>query len=203
MAYRTAAQVRAAWANNPAWSEVADTTKWPDSTLERYVASFEEIAEDYRGVAYEPRTATDTEFVHFATSTIRLSWPKVRSITSVTVTAPAVGGSAVVLSADQYTVDTLSGILHYPSGFAGGSRVVVVYSHGEDAPSDTLLEACLEYVRSRAMQGRAGTPRDAISQSVEGLTTRFSTPDKAAGRPTGYLDVDRLLNSLPDFRAPF
>ena len=63
-----------------------------------------------------------------------------------------------------------------------------------------LARACREYVRASAVATRSNVARDVISQSVEGLTTRFSTPDKAAGRPTGYLDVDRLLNSLPDRR---
>ena len=42
-----------------------------------------------------------------------------------------------------------------------------------------------------------------IGQSFEGTYTRFSTPDWNAGRPTGYLEVDRLLNSLPDYRFGF
>lgn len=203
MAYQTAAQIRTAWAANPAWSDVADTTKWPDATLNRYVASFEELVEDYRGVAYEPRTATETFLLDERSCSLRLAWPQVRSITSVTETSPAVGGSATTVSSTLYTFDADAGLVLYPTGFLTGSKVVVVYSHGFAAPPDSLVEATLEYVRCRAMQGRSGVARDVIAQNVEGLTTRFSTPDKAAGRPTGYLDVDRLLNSLADLRVPF
>lgn len=64
-----------------------------------------------------------------------------------------------------------------------------------------LARACKEYVRACALASRSNVPRDVISQSVEGLTTRFSTPDKRAGRPTGYIEVDRLLNSLPNRRV--
>lgn len=63
-----------------------------------------------------------------------------------------------------------------------------------------LARACREYVRASAVATRSNVPRDVISQSVEGLTTRFSTPNKEQGRPTGYIDVDRLLNTLPDRR---
>lgn len=63
-----------------------------------------------------------------------------------------------------------------------------------------LARACREYVRASAVATRSNVSRDVISQSVEGMVTRFSTPDKKAGRPTGYIDVDRLLNTLPDRR---
>lgn len=192
MAYQTAAEIRTAV------PDLADTTKFPSATLERYVASFEEIVEDYRGVAFSPRTGESfTTIVAAYTRALSLPWPRIRSITSVTVTAPAVGGTATVIDSADYAYDPVLGALIYPAGFSEGSKAVVVFAHGYDAPPDTLVEATLEYVRSRALQGRSGVPRDVISQNVEGLTTRFSTPDKAAGRPTGYLDVDRMLNALP------
>lgn len=198
MAYQTAAQIRAAV---PA---VASASDFPDDTLDRLVASFEEIAEDYRGVAYEPRTATDTFLLDTPRCTLVLTWSKVRSITSVTITDPAVGGSAVVIDASLYTFDPTGGILHYPTGFPAGAKIEVVYEHGFDAPPNILVEACWEYVRARALQNRSSVGRDVIAQGVEGGgTTRYSTANKREGRPTGYLDVDRLLNSLPDFRAPF
>lgn len=197
MAYLSVADVRAAV---PA---LRNATTYPDATIERAVASFEEIAEDYRGVAYEPRTETEVFVLDCPRTTLRLTHPKVRTITSVTVTAPAVGGTPTVIAAALYTFDPDSGILSYPTGFDADARAGVIYVHGLDEPPQTLIDATLDYVRARALQGGSGVPRDAISQSVEGMTTRFSTPDKNAGRPTGYLDVDRLLNSLPDYRIPF
>jgi hypothetical protein len=79
--------------------------------------------------------------------------------------------------------------------------VVVAYDHGYDQPPPLVLRACRQYVRSCALADLSGMPRDVIGQSIDGGYTRYSTPDKAAGRPTGYLEVDRLLNSLPDLRA--
>ena len=37
-------------------------------------------------------------------------------------------------------------------------------------------------------------------EATDAGTTRYSTPDWNRGRPTGFLEVDRLLNSLPIFR---
>lgn len=70
------------------------------------------------------------------------------------------------------------------------------------SPPETILDACAEYVVSVATSRSSGTTRDIIAQTFEGGMTRYSTPDWGAGRPTGYLEVDRLLNSLPDYRLP-
>lgn len=91
-------------------------------------------------------------------------------------------------------------------------RGVAFTDRGQDAtsypglvyasPPETILDACAEYVVS-VLRGRSsGTSRDVIAQTFDGGMTRYSTPDWGAGRPTGYLEVDRLLNSLPDYRVP-
>lgn len=260
--YQTAAQIRAAV------SDLQDASKFPDSLLAGYVTSFEEIAENYRGVAFTPRTAVDARIIRRdGAVVVPLLWAKVRSIASVTATAPAVGGTATALTTTDYTYDPAIGGLCYPSGFSAGTKIVTVYTHGHgyrtladgvttssDAtvtsatgafvdgdvglpisgtgiPSgsriaainsttsievtanatasatvtltianQTIIDACRQYVRASALAGRSGVPRDVIGQSIDGVSTRFSTPDKDAGRPTGYLDVDRLLNSLDDHR---
>ena len=66
-----------------------------------------------------------------------------------------------------------------------------------------VLRACRLYVRSCALSDQSSIPRDVLGQSFEGTYTRYSTPDWDAGRPTGYLDVDRLLNTLDDYRTGF
>lgn len=67
---------------------------------------------------------------------------------------------------------------------------------------ETLKRACAVYVEAVANATRSGTSRDVIAQSMDGSWTRFSTPDWSAGRPSGWTEVDRLLNSLPDYRIP-
>ncbi len=69
-------------------------------------------------------------------------------------------------------------------------------------PPETILDACAEYVAAVSRSRSAGSTRDVIAQTFDGGLTRYSTPDWGAGRPTGYLEVDRLLNSLPDYRLP-
>lgn len=71
-----------------------------------------------------------------------------------------------------------------------------------ETPPETILRACAEYVTHVVTSQRSGTSRDVIAQSIEGTWTRYGTPDWSAGRPTGWNEVDRLLNSLPDYRCP-
>jgi hypothetical protein len=192
-AYMTAADLRAAV------TTLADTGKYPDAALDGYVAEFEEICEEYRGVAFTPRTAVETHTIAPYATGIVLDRPLVRSITSLVV-------DGATVSASSYRA-TEWGTLESSTGFLGGTAfmtlaAVVTYQHGMDSPPQRCLRACREYVRIVAVADRSNVPRDIISTSADGMSTRYSTPDKAAGRPTGYIEVDRLLNSLPDYRTP-
>ena len=169
------------------------------------IAEFVELAERYRGVALQATNATET--FSNATSynayvdqwplrtierprlfTVQLGrWP-VRSVTSVTVDGDVVTPTRV----------TDTGLVYLPRM---GLETVVVYVHGIDTPT-AAKRACAEYVRAVALAERSGTSRDVIAQSFDGGMTRYSTPNWSAGRPTGFLEVDRLLESLPDYRVP-
>jgi hypothetical protein len=177
----------------------------PGDAIADLIAEFIEIAERYRGVTFGATTATEvfsnaTEVygsvdqwplradarpdVH----TVQLArWP-VQSVTSVTVDGDAVTPVRV----------TDTGLVYLPRV---GAETVVVYVHGIDVPA-AAKRACGEYVRAVALAERSGTSRDVIAQSFDGGMTRYSTPNWAQGRPTGFLEVDRLLESVPDYRVP-
>ena len=183
MAYLTAAQVRS---RVPA---LQNTTGFSDAEIDRLVAEFEEIAERFRGVAFTPRNRTQS--FHRPDRTILLGTQPLRSVTSYTV--DGVAGTLADLQIDL-AVGKITGPWY------NATTVAVTYSHGLDAPPANLLRACAEYCRAVAFSDRSGQGRDVISQSFDGGVTRYSTPDFARGRPTGYLEVDRLLTSLRDYR---
>lgn len=191
MAYQTAAQIRSAV------PVLADTTAFPDIKLTDLVGEFEEIAEEYRGVAFEPRTVTEVyRFdVSACTDELQLRWPLLRSVTTVT-------GDGVTITAANYELDKPVGVIWYATGFAARADIAVTYVHGYDAPPKGVIRACREYVRSCALSDKSSVPRDVIAQSFDGGYTRFSTPDWDAGRPTGWLEVDRLLNAQRNYRIP-
>lgn len=178
---------------------LADVSKYPDVALSDLVTEFEELAEEYRGVAFTPRTAVETQTVAPGATVLILNHPRVRSVASLVVDGTTVG-------ATTYKV-TEAGWLESSTGLsiAGGystAAAVVTYDHGLDSPRLGLLRACREYVRICAIADRSSVPREVIASSADGMTNRYSTPDKEQGRPTGYLEVDRLLSSLPDYRTP-
>lgn len=197
--YMTAAALRAAL------DVLADQARFPDTLLEGYVAEFEQIAEECRGVAFTPRTASETHTIRLGASTIVLNRPRVRSITSVVV-------DGTTADSATYKV-TEAGVVQSSTGFVIASafptsEAVVTFDHGYDVPTTTsnpgaaLLRACKEYVRAVALTDRSNVGRDVIRQSAGDMTVQYSTPDASKGRPTGFLEVDRLLTSLPDYRIP-
>lgn len=265
MAILTAAEIRTAVPT------LADPAKFADAMLEDLVAEFTDVAERYRGVAYEPRYERESFLPIHPASALSLRWAKVRSIASVVTTDN--DGNSTTLDSTSYLLDPNASAVVLNT-FAPDVWVTVTYQHGlgyrqvtdgvtassdatitsatasftvEDigqaitgtgiparstivsinsttsveisanatatgtdvtmnigGPPAVLLRACREYVRSCALSDQSKVPRDVIAQSFgDGGYTRYSTPDWDAGRPTGYLEVDRLLNSLDDFRFGF
>lgn len=73
--------------------------------------------------------------------------------------------------------------------------LTVARRHGMLSPLPELLDACTEYVLAMSRYRSSGVSRDTISVASEAGTTRNSTPDWSKGRPTGFTEVDRLLNA--------
>lgn len=191
MAYLTADEVR------DAASQLDDDDTYPDTLLEGLIAEFEQTAERYRGVAFEPRTAVETSTVD-GEGRVPLGQQRPRSVTTVKI-------NGATLATTEYRLSIIPAAIYYRTTVlcdANGwpSTIEVTYSHGLDAPDATILRACTEYVRACAVSDRSGTSRDIIAQSFDGGFTRYSTPDWDAGRPTGWLEVDRLLNTVADMR---
>ena len=169
-----------------------NSEKFPDPMIADAVAEFEEIAEEYRGVAFTPREAewTDPDRCHwYGPRRVLLPHSKIITVTTT-------------LDDDDYTdpliLDSEAGILTLPLYGAW----VVTYTHGYSTPPRLILAACRDYVTLCCLRSLSGTSREAIATSADGVTYRYSTPDPAAGRPTGYMDVDRRLNMVADHRVP-
>lgn len=171
-----------------------DATTYPDADLDALVSEFEEIAEQYRGVAYVSRTATEIHTSHTVSSVLVLRHPKATAVTSITVNGTA-------LDSTLYRLETETGIVRYDGVFSNYYPATVVYTHGFAAVPERLQRAAARYVAAVLRSEESGTSRDVLSQSFDGGSTRYATPDAAAGRPTGWLEVDRLLNSLDDYRT--
>ena len=159
-----------------------------DATIVRFVAEFEPIAERYLGCALTPRTGAT--FTGWTDRCGVLELPHVQVTACTLVDAD----SSAVVTVDH--IDQRIGRVH--ANAVG--RLTATYSHGLAAVPVGVQEACLEYVVRRSQNNGQSQSRDVLSQAYEGATTRYSTPDWSAGRPTGYLQVDSLLNSERNYR---
>lgn len=175
--------------------------EFPDSIIEPYIAEFTDIAENYRGCVFTP---------HSKTWTIpgqRCYWRHHQGRRLPEVVLPDVLVSEITAAtANGITIDDLSTIvLDDPD-----AGIVVLpywglwaltYTYGLPAPSASVQRACRLYTASCAIRDTQGLSRDVYLETVDGgAVVRYSTPDESAGRPTGYTDVDRLLNSVKDYR---
>lgn len=175
MAYLTAAELQD---RRPslAYQDTAD--------LDDLCAQFALIVEGYVGRSYAVGTVTMTRWVEGGVGSVAAAGP-VASITAATL-----DGVAVVA-----TMRTSGSVIYFDPAVGGTGVLSVVYSVSGGAPAD-LLEACAEYVERSIVSRESGTSRDILGQSIDGSYVRYSSPDIKAGRPTGWSDVDRLLNTL-------
>lgn len=157
-----------------------------DAKINRLVAVFEGIVADYRGVSYRPRRNTYT-------GTPRDGWLEL----------PHVEVTEIVELVDEddnevthLRLDSQRGRIRVRSL----GPLSCTYTHGLAEPSDLVAGACAEFVMRRIVADNSGTSRDVLSQNFDGGTTRYSTPDPANGRPTGFLQIDADLNLERDRR---
>ncbi len=165
-----------------------------DEVLADRVHQFEQIVERARGVAFTPRTRTvlaRPRSLGMWEGWWRLRDIEVRTIDEVVVDDVAVAGT-------YHPVPDQLGDLVLVGSVSG--RPTITYTHGLDGPPEVLLDGCAEYVESVTVARESGVSRNTLSQAFDGGTTRYSTPSWPDDRFTGWLEVDRLINSAPDYR---
>lgn len=157
-----------------------------DDRLIELREEFLDLATEYLGWSPVQRVATKALAAYERIVILDYDGATVRSVVDADGTEFAFTQDGPTVTLDAWSSDPLT----------------VVYVHGAAKPPHAATEACVAYVRATANQAASGVDRDAISVGYDGTTTRYSTADWAAGRPTGFLSVDRLLNSLPSHRLP-
>lgn len=177
---------------------LGDPDKYPTARLREVREEFERLVDEYRGAAFVPRLAYETvRGVHWFSSYL-LGQMNPRVVRSITVASVAQDTASWLLNDYGLLYSETSSV-----SWSAGETATVAYEHGYDGPPPELQRACREYVRAVLLKETSGVDRDIIWQSFEGgVTNRYSTPDWSNGRPTGWLEVDRLLNQLPDNRTP-
>lgn len=176
---------------------LADLWQLKDLRPEKYSAElltelrdeFEDVAERWTERAWVPRYASALVEPAASLDGILLPHTHPRTIVSATTVA----GEDLDIASWRPEDD----------GLIRGARIPtttrVRFTHGADRPPPSLVTACKDYVRAKALERVGGNRigRDVLSATDNtGGSIRYSTPDWNAGRPTGYLDVDRALVAL-------
>lgn len=169
----------------------SDTEKYTDEMIENAIEEFENTAERYRGVAYITRSTSETVQIVGGQFQLR---PKLQTLTSVTV-------EGVAQNSTTWELDTETGRVWWLNSNYRNPFATVVYTHGYTTTPEPILAACVQFVRCTLLADQSTIERDVISVSADGIVSRYSTPNWAQGRPTGWDTVDRRLNSMPDYRT--
>lgn len=187
MAYLTDGQVRAL-------PNLGDPAKFPDAKLTAAIAWFEELFEDYTGVAFETRSVVDER--HYLTSSGVLIldhlYPRavsaVRVYSSAAISVPYTAGELADVRVD------LSGVLRRVSlgSFTSSYGMVAVdYTHYKTAtPPADVVEAAKEAVRAHLLDDYQANRQTSVS--TEAGIVRISQP--GPDRPFGVPIADECAN---------
>lgn len=183
---------------------LASAGEFTTARIRRAITEFEDLVDEYRGISFVRRVAVTTHRLDYGKDYVALNRAAIYAIRQLT-------GPQGVLTAAGWLWDG-AGHITVNAGAAGVPApavansdwdVTVVWEHGLTRGDPELLRrAAVEYVRATLLKEVSGTSRDVIATAADGFVTRYSTPDWGMGRPTGMLEVDRLLNQLVDRRLP-
>jgi hypothetical protein len=180
---------------------LADTNRFTDDDLAQAREWFETTFEDYVGMAFVPRTAT--ERLTGGGSTLMLQhWP-VRSIT-------AVRSYTTASAYTSFTVDEVADVKAEPTGelrrYSLGywpADVEVEYVWGQLTPDASLKKQALVAIQEHLLEQNSGRPTDrTYGVATDGVFVRSILPDDDK-HPFGIASVDALaVRYRAKYRVP-
>ena len=178
-----------------------DPSVFDDTWVAEAVDVVREEVESACGVAFTPTTTVETVPAPGCGGRLILKWPKIRSVTSITVNGTAVAASG-------YVLDLEAGIITLRTAPAWDATIVVTYVHGFDigtgeGPGATLKRMTAAYVDRLAAHARSSNTRDVRVEGMEsGASTVYVMPKPGTWQVTGYTEFDQALARLPHYRTP-
>lgn len=179
---------------------LGDEDRFPVAALSDARDWFETTFEDYVGMAFVPRTAT--ERLRGGCSSIMLKhWP-VRSVTAVRSFTTAT--VSTVFTADELAdllVDDSGSIARYSLGY-WPADIELDYEHGQTAPPADIKRAALVAIQEKLMEDNSGRPTDrTYGTATDGVFVRSILP--GPDKPFGLASVDEVANRYrAKYRVP-
>ena len=170
---------------------LADSSVYTDADIAEAMDWFETTFEDYVGMAFVPRTAT--ERLSGRCSTLMLKhWP-VRSITAVrSYTTASVYTSFTADELADLLIDPTGSVRRYGLGY-WPVDVEVEYVHGQESPPPDVRKAALVAIQEKLMEDNSGRPTDrTYGTATDGVFIRSILP--GPDKPFGLASVDEVAN---------
>lgn len=167
-----------------------DETVYPTAHLLEELDAVEALVEDWCQVAFVRRYARD-EFEGRDNDRWTLRNRPVRAVLAVTVDGVSQTTSEFDLHEPTGEIIWNDSTFDAPDGT--GVNVSVAYEYGYDAPPPDLATEVKRYVVDRVQRRLVDAPTNAISETQDGRTIRFSTANPRMGRATGHIDLDAVL----------
>ena len=182
--YVNAAEIRAI-------NGMSSTSVFPTDRILEAVRAVEVITEDAVGIAFVPRFARE-RIRGDGTRWLILNRRKVTEVLSVTIDDVAQSLGDLDVEGARLVHKTSS----FPTSSDSAPNVIVEYVHGLAAPPADLRRETLRYVVQTLLQEEGPMDNNVISQVIDGVTNRYSTPNPDEGRWTGDLKFDAVLGRL-------
>ncbi len=172
---------------------LSDTSKYPVALMREMRDEFESMVENVCSTAFVRRYQRD-RIDGNGRKSLGLSRRNPRAVIAVTI-----NGTVAAETFDLYPQGMIvrrATTFPLPDSTNGYRNIGAAYEHGYDAPPPQLKRQALKVIRADLLAYNSGVPDNAISQTFDGTTIRYSTPDPARGRPTGILSLDPILCDL-------
>jgi hypothetical protein len=155
-----------------------------DQEIEDARALAEEAFEHACEVAFVPRTVTDEKVSGIGSGSLVLQWPRIRSVTAVSVDGTAFTSDQLALL--QFGAGS---VVSYgwrtPGWFCRGiGNVTVSYEHGYDSPPLRVKQAVMMLTREWLVQGPVSDRRTSLPTEAGGnIGLSLPGPDAPFGIP--------------------
>lgn len=173
--------------------DLDDASRFPASLIAQVRDEFEDTVERILGRAMVRRYSFET-IDGTGTSELSVKYPWIQTVRSVSI-------DSVAKTASEFTghvggwVDWSGGAFPRPSSTS--RNISIGYEHGEfDVCPPRLRREAIKCIRADLLSRTAKLPNQALSETFDGVTIRYSTPNPSEGRPTGVLSLDPVLVDL-------
>lgn len=170
--------------------DLADRSRYPDQLLAAVRDEWEAHLEELCNVAMVPQ-ASLVRTRGSGRCELAVDLHEVTAVRMVTV-----DGEPVDLDEDTVEVVGESTVRRATGVFPHRAVIELIVEHGLPRPPGKLVRELRKVVRRDVLARSARTPNDAIRETSPdgGVTIQYSTPDPSAGRWTGVLSLDPVID---------